>query len=162
VAVVTPDPRACAVWITAYSDSGFLLPLPSLGPSTLACGVGVCTSVLLPLHPSSGCLLRGQGEQAYPEPRRPCNYISRCKQAGGSRDSVSLGAGDRASSAPRESVSFPPSSLHQPFAALCHHRVGPGAGPAAAGRLEWGWGNEASSLEPKSCQSRCQSAPWQP
>lgn len=55
------------------------------------------------------------------------------------------GAEGGAPSAPLESVSFPPSSLHQPFAVSSHHRVDWGSSwEAGAG---WEWGTQRRTLE---------------
>lgn len=95
-----------------------------------------------------------------PEPRRPFDYISRCKQAGRGRATgpPSPGAGGGAPFAPLKSVSFPPSSLHQPFAASS----GPGSSWEAGALWQWGvapgWHLEPRG-NPWSWWSGCQVGP---
>lgn len=72
----------------------------------------------LPSPTPSGSSSEVKGSGPSPEPRRLSSYISRYKQAGRSRAGSPRGAGGGAPPAPRESVSFTPSSLHQPFLQL--------------------------------------------
>lgn len=106
--------------------------LPSLGPGAPSWRrtLLLCTWLHLPSYPSSGSSLEAWVNRQSPEPRRPSDYISRCKQAGRSRARHPMG--------PHSSLSLPPSSLHQPFAAPYHHGVGLGScWEAGAGWGTW-------------------------
>lgn len=125
------DPHAePGQWPPTSLSSAELVSGDPRAPETPSCDLLQVLSLLRP-SPGPGPALPSSGFAGAPEAPRLHQQVQTSWLAGPSP------GGPRAPSAPRASVSLPPSSLHQPFAAPCHHR-GCGQGqPGGGGRSAW-------------------------